>query len=89
MKKKVIILIVIVILISIIATAVVFYIVNMSFREWIDIHILQKEIEHNDVAVIDFNSNANIEICAYDKYIGISPNILIPRLLAYSFNFLY
>lgn len=50
---------------------IVLYMANINFREWIDVHILQKELERNDVAVIDFNSEANAEICAYDKYIGI------------------
>lgn len=49
----------------------VLYVSNLEFREWIDTHILQKELERNDAAVIDINSNANVEICAYDKYIGI------------------
>lgn len=49
----------------------VLYIANLQFREWIDVHILQKEIERNDASIIDFNPDENAEICAYDKYIGI------------------
>ena len=58
------------IVMCIIALAVL-YVSNLNFREWVDTHILQKELERNDAAVIDINSNANVEICAYDKYIGI------------------
>ena len=47
------------------------YVSNLQFREWADVYILQKELERNDAAVIDYNSEANVEICAYDKYIGI------------------
>lgn len=60
--------ILIVIAIVVIATL---YISNLDFRKWIDVYVLQKEIEQNDVAVIDFNSKANVEVCAYDKYIGV------------------
>ena len=49
----------------------VLYVANLNFREWVDVHILQKELEKNDAAVIEYNSDANVEICAYDKYIGI------------------
>lgn len=47
------------------------YMANLDFRGWIDTYILQKELERNDAAVIEYNSEANVEICAYDKYIGI------------------
>ena len=58
------------ILVAVIAI-VTLYVSNLQFREWIDVHILQKSLERNDAAVIDFNSDTNVEICAYDKYIGI------------------
>lgn len=58
------------VLVAVIAI-VTLYVSNLQFREWIDVHILQKSLERNDAAVIDFNSEANVEICAYDKYIGI------------------
>ena len=69
--KKIIVLIFVAILI--IGTTIVstLYFTNTSFREWTDLHIFQKETHKDDVAVINFNSDANAEICAYDKYIGI------------------
>lgn len=70
-KKRMKRLSVIVLLVITFITLITLYVSNSQFREWIDVHILQKELERNDVAEIDFNSEANVEICAYDKYIGI------------------
>ena len=70
-RRKIIIIILISILVVSIVTAVIIYFVNLQFREWIDINIFQKETFKDDVAVINFNSDSNAEICAYDKYIGI------------------
>ncbi len=61
----------IILIVIAIVVIVTLYISNLDFRKWIDVYVLQKEIEQNDVAVIDFNSKANVEICAYDKYIGV------------------
>ena len=49
----------------------IIYIVNPSFREWIDIKVLQKETTGDEVSIIEYNSDANVEICTYDKYIGV------------------
>ena len=50
---------------------IVLYISNLKFREWVDVYVLQKKLERNDASIIEYNSDANVEICAYDKYIGI------------------
>ncbi|MBR3163154.1 MAG: hypothetical protein IKF17_03535 [Clostridia bacterium] len=70
-KKKIKIVSTIFLFIVIIIVIITLYMSNLQIREWMDLHILQKEIERNDATIIDFNSDANVEICAYDKYIGI------------------
>lgn len=69
-KKKIKIASRVFLMIMLIAVIVVLYVANLQFRKWVDVYILQKELERNDAAVIDYNSEANVEICAYDKYIG-------------------
>lgn len=69
--KKIIILSFLIVIIILIITMGILYVVNLQFRDWVDINILQKETYKDDVAVINFNVDANAEICAYDKYIGI------------------
>ena len=61
----------IILIIIVIIALISVYIANTDIRSWIDVHILQKQLERNDVAIIDYNSDANVEICAYDKYIGV------------------
>ena len=69
-KKVVIASIIAVTILALIITIIV-YKVNPNFQEWVDVNILRKEIQQDDVASIEINSEANAEICAYDKYIGI------------------
>lgn len=69
--KKIILIIIISILVIFIITVGALYLGNKEFRGWIDIHLLQKETHREDVAVINYNSDSNAEICTYDKYIGI------------------
>lgn len=70
-KRKIIIIVAIVIIIVALVSIIITYVLNSEFRNWIDINVLRKELEQTDVATIEFNSDANVEICAYDKYIGI------------------
>ena len=70
-KKKITIMAIIAIILVAIIIIGVIYRANTNFREWFDVSILQKEINRDDVATIEFNSEANVEICAYDKYIGL------------------
>ena len=69
-KKSVTISSIILVIIAAVVIATL-YISNLQIREWIDIHILQKELEKNEAAVIELQTDANTEICAYDKYIGV------------------
>lgn len=70
-KRKIIIISLVCLVIIVLVTVGIIYAVNLQFREWIDVNVLQKEKYKDDVAVINFNSDSNAEICAYDKYIGI------------------
>jgi hypothetical protein len=70
-KKRIIIAVLMgVIIIALIATYIV-YSKNQTVRNWIDVYIFQKEVEQDSVSTIEYNSENNAEICAYDKYIGI------------------
>lgn len=76
LKKKTII-VGTVILIILLILGIAFYIGNISFRTFIDRHILRKEIIQNNVASIDISSLENPSIYAYNKYITIlNKNIL-------------
>ena len=70
-KKKIIICVIIALVIIALITVGTLYVVREDFRNWVDVHILQKEVTQDDVSTIEFNSDANVEICAYDRYIGI------------------
>jgi hypothetical protein len=59
-----------IIIIALIATYII-YSKNQTVRNWIDVYIFQKEVEQDSVSTIEYNSENNAEICAYDKYIGI------------------
>ena len=61
----------IILVIIAIVVIITLYISNLQIREWIDRHILQKELEKNEASVIELETDANTEICAYDKYIGV------------------
>lgn len=70
-KKKVITFSIIIILALLMIGIGTTYVLNADFREWMDVHILRKEIQKEDACSIEFNSDANVEICAYDNYIGV------------------
>ena len=70
-KKKLIKISIIVILIIIFITIIVLYINNKTARQWIDKHILQKEITQNNLANIEIEDTDNSFVCAFNKYIGI------------------
>ena len=50
---------------------VAMYISYESFREWVDINVLRKDINSEEVAIIDLDTDKNNQICCYSKYIGI------------------
>lgn len=70
-KKKIVITVILIILVLSIIATIVTYILNEDFREWADVNLLQKELGEEDVTTIEFNSDSNAEVCAYNNYIGI------------------
>lgn len=62
----------IIIVMFIVITAI--YILNSSAREWINIHILRKEVTEEDIATINIEADKLQYIYAYDKYISILYN---------------
>lgn len=72
-KNKALIAIVILLIIAIIGMATA-YIENANMREWININVLRKEVNEDEVATIQIDSDKSQFICAYDKYIGILAN---------------
>lgn len=75
-KKIIIVSVIVIVIIAMITTGIV-YMINPDVQEWIDVNILRKEIEQDDVVSIEIDSESNAEICAYSKYIGVlSKNVL-------------
>ena len=72
-KNKLLIIVGTVLLISLIIVFII-YAVNEEAREWININILRKEINEEDVASILIDTDKAQYIYAYDKYIAILCN---------------
>lgn len=70
-KKKIIILITIIILISLLIITTIIYRNNKDARDWIDKNILQKEKTQNNLPSIEINEENNLNIYAFNKYIGL------------------
>lgn len=76
-KSKIFKLIAIVICILLIVTFVVLYTTNEKCRIVFDKYIFRKEVYEDNLPSIAIEPSANINICAYDKYIGVlNENIL-------------
>lgn len=73
LKNKILIIVAIIACMAV-AGVVVTYIVNKEAREWININILKKEINEDDVATIKIDADKTQYIYAYDKYIVILCN---------------
>lgn len=70
-KKKKLILIISIILLILIITMFALYISEKNFRDWIDGHILRKNITEEDIQTINLNTDKNNQIHIYGKYIAI------------------
>ena len=76
-KSKIFKLIAIVICILLIVTFIVLYTTNEKCRIVFDKYIFRKEVYEDNLPSIAIEPSANINICAYDKYIGVlNENIL-------------
>lgn len=62
---------IIVIILAFIVVVIANYITNEDTRTFIDRNILKKELVENSIKSIEINSEDNIKIYAYSKYIGI------------------
>lgn len=70
-KKKFIIFIILVVIIMLTAIFSIIYVCNSKFRNWADMHILMKIVTEGNLASIDIDSNENISIYTYDKYVAL------------------
>ncbi len=70
-KRKVGIVIAIILVIVLFITIIVLYNNNLSVRQWIDVHILRKEIMQNDAKAIEIPDIQNSSIYSYSKYVGV------------------
>ncbi len=70
-KKKLIIIIIITILAITLTTTIITYYNNRQAREWIDKNIFRKEIKQDNVNTIELKENEDINIQAFNKYIGV------------------
>lgn len=69
--RKILIIIFSVLLIIACIIIVAMYISYEGFRGWVDINVLRKNINSEDVAIIDLDTDKNNQICCYSRYIGI------------------
>lgn len=69
--RKVIIIAMIIVFIIAIIVIFSFYMAEESFRKWVDINVLRKDINSEDVATIDLNVDKNNQVFCYDKNICI------------------
>lgn len=70
-KKKLIITVVIIVIIVLAILLIGLYATNEQTRIWIDRNLLNKEVLQDKVATIELNENQNINVYAFNKYIGI------------------
>ena len=70
-KKKIIATAVIMILLMFLIIVSIIYSNNKDVREWVDKNILRKEIRQENVTTIEIKEGENINVCAFNKYIGI------------------
>ncbi|MBO5349831.1 MAG: hypothetical protein J6A89_08460 [Clostridia bacterium] len=68
-KKKVTIFVLIMLIIVITITFSIVYICSSKFRNWADMHILMKTVTEGKLSSIEIQSDENVSIYAYDKYI--------------------
>lgn len=67
--RKIVITIIVAILIIGVIIIFSLYIAEESFRKWVDINVLRKDISSESVATIDLNVDKSNQIFCYDKYI--------------------
>lgn len=70
-RKKVLIFSSLFIAIILIILAISLYISQKSFRDWIDINILGKNLTEEDIQVINLNTDKNNQVHVYSKYIAL------------------
>ena len=68
---KTIISIIIVLIVLILIVFVSLYVAEEKYRNWIDEHILRKDITQEDVVSVDLNTDQNNQIYVYDKHLAI------------------
>ena len=70
-KKKIIVIAIISILIIISIIFSVIYIGNQNFRNWADTYILMKNVSEGSLSSIEIESDEDISIYTYDKYVAV------------------
>lgn len=70
-KKRIAIIIVVLALIITIVTLAIVYVKNRNFREWFDTTILRKEVNQDQLAVIDIKEEDKPQIYAFNQYISV------------------
>ena len=70
LKKKIIIIISI-LLVILMGVLTYFYINNENVANFIDFNILNKQLNDQDISVINLNTEKSNQICVYSKYVAI------------------
>ena len=72
--KKVVVVSIIALLIIAMITVIIVYCNSAEFRRWADKNVLRKEIKQGNTVSIEFNSETDSNMYAFDKYIVVLEN---------------
>ncbi len=70
-RKKILILLAVIAIIICMILTISLYLAQRSFRDWVDINLLGKNVTENDMQIISLNTDKNNQIHVYSKYIAI------------------
>ena len=70
-RKKIIITISVILCIIALVILLTFYLFNGSFRNWVDINVLRKNVSEKDIQTISLNTDKNNQIHVYSNYISL------------------
>ena len=82
-RKKIIIMAIIFIIIFLLIVLISLYIAEKNVRDWVDVHILQKNITESDAEMISLNADKSNQVCVYSKYIAISNDKVVTLYNSY------
>lgn len=70
-KKKVWKCVIVLLCVALITSFIILYTTNAKCRETFDKYVFRKEVKENKLPSIEIDSSKNINVCTYDRYVGI------------------